>query len=257
MIGRGVAEPVHGIPEIRGTALIGDVAQHIAALAVLDLVEQLSAELEIISLLVDAEARITDNVDPVLYASDEVVKRRRLRIGLQRNVWNTPSLMIGNSAPMLRTPSSSNPTVDNPPACDRSAMTVIRGLPNRKVPSLSGVTKDVPAKLASQPRARSSSVEWPTDSWIVSQRLVGSSTRSYLPGATGFARSFCWTSCAAKAVSSEAYLEACNAAHEVHAGQGSLLEYGLAAHTQMSRTLFPYLGDPRWHKRRMADALSW
>ena len=61
----------------------------------------------------------------------------------------------------------------------------------------------------------------------------------------------------AKAVSSEAYLEACNAAHEVHAGQGSLTEYGLVAHTQMSRTLFAYLGDPRWHKRRMADALSW
>jgi alkylation response protein AidB-like acyl-CoA dehydrogenase len=61
----------------------------------------------------------------------------------------------------------------------------------------------------------------------------------------------------AKAVSSEGYLEACNAAHEVHAGQGSLTEYGLAAHTQMSRTLFAYLGDPRWHKRRMADALSW
>ena len=49
----------------------------------------------------------------------------------------------------------------------------------------------------------------------------------------------------AKAVSSEAYREACNYAHEVHAGQGSLIEYGLAAHTQMSRTLFPYLGDPR------------
>lgn len=61
----------------------------------------------------------------------------------------------------------------------------------------------------------------------------------------------------AKAVSSEAYFEACNAAHEVHAGQGSLIEYGLAAHTQMSRTLFPYLGDPRWHKRRMTDALAW
>jgi alkylation response protein AidB-like acyl-CoA dehydrogenase len=61
----------------------------------------------------------------------------------------------------------------------------------------------------------------------------------------------------AKAVASEAYLEACNAAHEVHAGQGSLTEYGLVAHTQMSRTLFPYLGDPRWHKRRMADALRW
>ncbi len=61
----------------------------------------------------------------------------------------------------------------------------------------------------------------------------------------------------AKAVSSEGYLEACNAAHEVHAGQGSLIEYGLAAHTQMSRTLFAYLGDPRWHKRRMRDALEW
>ena len=61
----------------------------------------------------------------------------------------------------------------------------------------------------------------------------------------------------AKAVSSEGYLEACNAAHEVHAGQGSLTEYGLVGHTQMSRTLFSYLGDPRWHKRRMADALSW
>jgi alkylation response protein AidB-like acyl-CoA dehydrogenase len=61
----------------------------------------------------------------------------------------------------------------------------------------------------------------------------------------------------AKAVSSEGYFEACNAAHEVHAGQGSLIEYGLAAYTQMSRTLFAFLGDPRWHKRRMADALEW
>ena len=61
----------------------------------------------------------------------------------------------------------------------------------------------------------------------------------------------------AKAVTSEAYLEACNAAHEVHAGQGSLVEYGLVPHTRMSRTLFGYLGDPRWHKRRMADVLDW
>ena len=61
----------------------------------------------------------------------------------------------------------------------------------------------------------------------------------------------------AKAVASESYLEACNAAHEVHAGMGSLNEYGLSAHTQMSRTLFHHLGDPRWHKRRMADALEW
>jgi alkylation response protein AidB-like acyl-CoA dehydrogenase len=61
----------------------------------------------------------------------------------------------------------------------------------------------------------------------------------------------------AKAVASESYFEACNDAHEVHAGIGSSLEYGLVPHTQMSRTLFHYLGDPKWHKRRMADALGW
>jgi len=61
----------------------------------------------------------------------------------------------------------------------------------------------------------------------------------------------------AKAVASEAYFEACNAAHEVHAGVGSDRAYGLTAHTQMSRTLFHFLGDPKWHKRRMADALAW
>jgi alkylation response protein AidB-like acyl-CoA dehydrogenase len=61
----------------------------------------------------------------------------------------------------------------------------------------------------------------------------------------------------AKAVASEAYLEACNAAHEVHAGIGSAEEYGLVKHTQMSRTLLHVLGDPKWHKRRMADALQW
>lgn len=61
----------------------------------------------------------------------------------------------------------------------------------------------------------------------------------------------------AKAVAAEAYMEACNAAHEVHAGVGSDRAYGLTAHTQMSRTLFHFLGDPKWHKRRMADALAW
>jgi alkylation response protein AidB-like acyl-CoA dehydrogenase len=61
----------------------------------------------------------------------------------------------------------------------------------------------------------------------------------------------------AKAVTAEAHLEACNAAHEVHAGIGSAHEYGLTPHTQLSRTLFTYLGDPKWHKRRMADTLAW
>jgi alkylation response protein AidB-like acyl-CoA dehydrogenase len=61
----------------------------------------------------------------------------------------------------------------------------------------------------------------------------------------------------AKAVTAEAHYEASNAAHEVHAGIGSSLEYGLVPHTQLSRTLFTYLGDPKWHKRQMAKALEW
>jgi hypothetical protein len=53
----------------------------------------------------------------------------------------------------------------------------------------------------------------------------------------------------AKAISSEVSLEACNAAHEAHAGERGLIEYGLAAHTQMSDTLVAYLGDQRWPKQ--------
>ena len=60
----------------------------------------------------------------------------------------------------------------------------------------------------------------------------------------------------AKAVGSDAYHEACNYAHEVHAGAGSMTEYGLTLHTAASRTLYHYLGDPKFHRRRLADALG-
>ncbi|MCI0437978.1 MAG: acyl-CoA/acyl-ACP dehydrogenase [Chloroflexi bacterium] len=59
----------------------------------------------------------------------------------------------------------------------------------------------------------------------------------------------------AKAVASEAYYQACNGAHEVHAGVGVSREYGLTLHTKMSRTLYSYLGDPAYHRRRLATAL--
>ncbi len=58
-----------------------------------------------------------------------------------------------------------------------------------------------------------------------------------------------------KSVASEAYYQVCNAAHEVHAGLGVMREYGLILHTRMSRTLYHYLGDPDYHKRRLAEAL--
>ena len=60
----------------------------------------------------------------------------------------------------------------------------------------------------------------------------------------------------AKAVASEGYYQACNYAHEVHAGVGSMTEYGLTLHTAASRTLYHYLGDPKQHKRELATALG-
>ncbi|GIX49634.1 MAG: putative acyl-CoA dehydrogenase YngJ [Candidatus Tectimicrobiota bacterium] len=61
----------------------------------------------------------------------------------------------------------------------------------------------------------------------------------------------------AKAVTSEAYVKVCDGAHEVHAGVGVMREYGLTLHTQRSRALYHLLGDPRTHRRRLADALGW
>ena len=60
----------------------------------------------------------------------------------------------------------------------------------------------------------------------------------------------------AKAVTTEGYYQACNGAHEVHAGIGVMKDYGLTLHTQMSRTLYHYLGDPRFHRKRMAETLD-
>lgn len=60
----------------------------------------------------------------------------------------------------------------------------------------------------------------------------------------------------AKAVTSEAHWTACDSAHEVHAGFGADLGYGLAIHTYASRALYAYLGDPRWHRRRLAHELG-
>ena len=60
----------------------------------------------------------------------------------------------------------------------------------------------------------------------------------------------------AKSVASEGYYEACNYAHEVHAGVGSMTEYGLTLHTAASRTLYHFLGDPKQHRRELAAALG-
>jgi len=60
----------------------------------------------------------------------------------------------------------------------------------------------------------------------------------------------------AKAVASEGFYRACNSCHEVHAGIGVVRNYGLVLYTKASRSLYSYLGDPKFHKRRLADALE-
>jgi alkylation response protein AidB-like acyl-CoA dehydrogenase len=60
----------------------------------------------------------------------------------------------------------------------------------------------------------------------------------------------------AKAVTSEAHAAACTHAHEVHAGIGTDLQYGLAVHTRLARTLYAYYGDPCWHRQMLATELG-
>ena len=84
------------------------------------------------------------------------------------------------------TPSSSQPTSPSEPGWVRSATKLTSLLPkgNDLVFHLSRVAKLVPALLASYPSTRSSSVEWPTDSWMVRKSWLGSITRSQRPAST-------------------------------------------------------------------------
>ncbi|HUP71851.1 MAG TPA: acyl-CoA dehydrogenase family protein [Acidimicrobiales bacterium] len=60
----------------------------------------------------------------------------------------------------------------------------------------------------------------------------------------------------AKSVTATSHLDACTSAHEVHAGIGVDLQYPLPRHTHASRSLYSYLGDPRWHRRRLTVELD-
>ena len=60
----------------------------------------------------------------------------------------------------------------------------------------------------------------------------------------------------AKAVSSQAYVQACTSAHHVHGGIGYSRGFGLTLHTRMSRSLYHQLGDPHHHRRCLAHLLG-
>lgn len=60
----------------------------------------------------------------------------------------------------------------------------------------------------------------------------------------------------AKAIASTGFSKACDASHDVHAGVGVDLDFGLTHYTKRSRTYQQYLGDAIYHKQRVAELLS-
>jgi 3-oxocholest-4-en-26-oyl-CoA dehydrogenase beta subunit len=68
----------------------------------------------------------------------------------------------------------------------------------------------------------------------------------------GVARSYL-----AGSIASDSYIEAANAAHEVHAAIGSDPMYGLTLYTRISRSMYEVLGNPAWQRRQLADAMHW
>lgn len=60
----------------------------------------------------------------------------------------------------------------------------------------------------------------------------------------------------AKTVANEGFYRLCEDAHHVHAGVGSDKAYGLYLFTQLSRSFYHYLGDPTFHRRRLAQLLG-
>ena len=60
----------------------------------------------------------------------------------------------------------------------------------------------------------------------------------------------------AKICAAQGYHWACLHAHEVTAGTGSTIEFGLVLHTRASRTLLDYLGGIDFHREKLAESLD-
>ena len=60
----------------------------------------------------------------------------------------------------------------------------------------------------------------------------------------------------AKAVASDGFSKACDASHNVHAGVGVDLDFGLTHYTVRARTFQHYLGDATFHRKRMASLMA-
>ncbi|KAG0938345.1 hypothetical protein G6F31_015467 [Rhizopus arrhizus] len=91
LVGHGGA----GIPEFRRADLVGHVFQHAGDLAVLDLVEQLAAELRVVALLVDRIRTAAVDPDAVLHVLAHVLDAARLLARRQRDIGHALELHAG------------------------------------------------------------------------------------------------------------------------------------------------------------------
>lgn len=97
-VSRLSAETVAGVPEVSGPRLISDVAQHLAALAILDLSKHLAAKLEVVTLLIDRVTAVAVDQNAFFNTRDQIVKRRVIGPRLKRYVWHTRE---GDAAPTI------------------------------------------------------------------------------------------------------------------------------------------------------------
>ena len=86
LVGAPAPEHVARFPEFRRVRLVGDVTQLGRDLSLLDFPEGLAAELEVVALVVDAVARVTLDVDPVVGGGDDVLLGDVLGAWLERDV---------------------------------------------------------------------------------------------------------------------------------------------------------------------------
>src|SRR5258705_6578332 len=87
-IGRLSTQPVAGIPEVGVAGLISDIPKHFTALAVFNLPEHLTAELEVIALLIDGVASVSIDQNSTVHARYKIVKRSTTTRRLERNIWH-------------------------------------------------------------------------------------------------------------------------------------------------------------------------
>jgi alkylation response protein AidB-like acyl-CoA dehydrogenase len=59
----------------------------------------------------------------------------------------------------------------------------------------------------------------------------------------------------AKALSSKGYWEVCTLGHQVFSGVGYSRENALSFHTRASRSLHSFLGEPAYHRNKIAQIL--